>query len=189
MELKSQLLQFNFQYIGGSIGTAEGEAIIYAVQHAIDNDQAFVYFPSSGGMRMMESMYSLTQMTRMTIAINELKKKKLPFIVVFCDPCAGGTTGSIASLGDISISEPGCLIAFAGRRIIEATVKEELGENFQRAERVLELGFLDLIVERKDLSEKISTILKILLKKNSNQSSINIDETTENTRSISSFAS
>ena len=128
-------------------------------------------------------------MTRTTIAINELKKKKLPFVVVFCDPVTGGTTASIASLGDISISEPGCLIGFAGRRVIEATIKSELGENFQKAERVLELGFLDLIVERKDLSEKISTILKILLKKNSNQSSINIDETTENTRSISSIAS
>jgi acetyl-CoA carboxylase carboxyl transferase subunit beta len=179
----------NFNYIAGSIGQAEGEAIIYAAQHAIDNNQAFVYWPSSGGMRMMESMFSLSQMARTTLAVNELKKKKLPFIVVFCDPVMGGTTASIASLGDILISEPGCLIGFAGRRVIEATVKEKLEDNFQKAERVLECGFIDLIIERKDLREKIATLLKILLKKNSVESAINIDETTENTRSISPIAS
>ena len=107
----------------------------------------------------------------------------------FTDPTAGGITASFASLSDIAISEPGALIAFAGRRVIEATVKEELEENFQKAERVLECGFVDLIVERKDLNQKIVALLKILLKKNPVQSSINIDETTENTRSISSVAS
>ena len=179
----------NFQFIGGSVGSAEGEAIIYGIQHAIDNQNPFVFFPSGGGQRMHESPIALTQMTRTTLAVNELKNKKLPYIICFTDPTAGGITASFASLGDVAISEPGALIAFAGRRVIEATVKEKLDENFQKAERVLECGFIDLIIERKDLSEKITTLLKILLKKNSVESAINIDETTENTRSISPIAS
>ena len=179
----------NFQFIGGSVGSAEGEAIIYGIQHAIDNQNPFVFFPSGGGQRMHESPIALTQMTRTTLAVNELKNKKLPYIICFTDPTAGGITASFASLGDVAISEPGALIAFAGRRVIEATVKEKLDENFQKAERVLECGFIDLIIERKDLSEKIATLLKILLKKNSVESAINIDETTENTRSISPIAS
>ena len=179
----------NFQFIGGSVGSAEGEAIIYGIQHAIDNQNPFVFFPSGGGQRMHESPIALTQMTRTILAVNELKNKKLPYIICFTDPTAGGITASFASLGDVTISEPGALVAFAGRRVIEATVKEKLDENFQKAERVLECGFIDLIVERKDLSEKIATLLKILLKKNSVESAINIDETTENTRSISPIAS
>lgn len=179
----------NFQFIGGSVGSAEGEAIIYGIQHAIDNQNPFVFFPSGGGQRMHESPIALTQMTRTTLAVNELKNKKLPYIICFTDPTAGGITASFASLGDVAISEPGALIAFAGRRVIEATVKEKLDESFQKAERVLECGFIDLIIERKDLSEKIATLLKILLKKNSVESAINIDETTENTRSISPIAS
>ena len=179
----------NFQFIGGSVGSAEGEAIIYGIQHAIDNQNPFVFFPSGGGQRMHESPIALTQMTRTTLAVNELKNKKLPYIICFTDPTAGGITASFASLSDVAISEPGALIAFAGRRVIEATVKEKLDENFQKSERVLECGFIDLIVERKDLSEKIATLLKILLKKNSVESAINIDETTENTRSISPIAS
>jgi len=179
----------NFQFIGGSVGSAEGEAIIYGIQHAIDNQNPFVFFPSGGGQRMHESPIALTQMTRTTLAVNELKNKKLPYIICFTDPTAGGITASFASLSDVAISEPGALIAFAGRRVIEATVKEKLDENFQKAERVLECGFIDLIIERKDLSEKIATLLKILLKKNLVESAINIDETTENTRSISPIAS
>ena len=179
----------NFQFIGGSVGSAEGEAIIYGIQHAIDNQNPFVFFPSGGGQRMHESPIALTQMTRTTLAVNELKNKKLPYIICFTDPTAGGITASFASLSDVAISEPGALIAFAGRRVIEATVKEKLDENFQKAERVLECGFIDLIIERKDLNEKITTLLKILLKKNSVESAINIDETTENTRSISPIAS
>ena len=179
----------NFQFIGGSVGSAEGEAIIYGIQHAIDNQNPFVFFPSGGGQRMHESPIALTQMTRTTLAVNELKNKKLPYIICFTDPTAGGITASFASLSDVAISEPGALIAFAGRRVIEATVKEKLDEKFQKAERVLECGFIDLIIERKDLSEKIATLLKILLKKNSVESAINIDETTENTRSISPIAS
>ena len=169
----------NFDFIGGSIASAEGEAIITGIQHAIDNNNPFVFWPSGGGQRMMESPIALAQMTRTTLAINELKKNNIPYIVCFTDPTAGGITASFAMLGDITLAEPNSLIAFAGRRVIQATVKEDLPENFQRAEYVQECGFVDLIVERKDLQEKISSLLSILLKKNSD---INIkisDETSE----------
>jgi acetyl-CoA carboxylase carboxyl transferase subunit beta len=118
-------------------------------------------------------------MTRTTLAVSELKKNNIPYIICFTDPTAGGITASFAMLGDIILAEPNSLIAFAGRRVIQATVKEDLPENFQRAEYVQECGFVDLIVERKDLQEKISSLLSILLKKNSD---INIkisDETSE----------
>ena len=118
-------------------------------------------------MRMMESLISLSQMTRTTIAINELKKNNLPYIVCITDPTAGGITASYAMLGDIHIAEPGALIAFAGKRVIQGTVKEELPEGFQSSEYVQKTGFVDLIVERKDQAEKIGTLLSILLNKNS----------------------
>ena len=169
----------NFDFIGGSIASAEGEAIITGIQHAIDNNNPFVFFPCGGGQRMMESPIALAQMTRTTLAVNELKKNNIPYIICFTDPTAGGITASFAMLGDITLAEPNSLIAFAGRRVIQATVKEDLPENFQRAEYVQECGFVDLIVERKDLKEKIGSLLSILLKKNSD---INIkisDETSE----------
>ena len=169
----------NFDFIGGSIASAEGEAIITGIQHAIDNNNPFVFYPCGGGQRMMESPIALAQMTRTTLAVNELKKNNIPYIVCFTDPTAGGITASFASLGDIIIAEPNCLIAFAGRRVIQATVKEDLPENFQRAEYVQECGFVDLIVERKDLQEKISSLLSILLKKNSDINTKISDETSE----------
>jgi len=139
-------------------------------------------------MRMMESLISLSQMTRTTLAINELKKNNLPYIVCLTDPTAGGITASYAMLGDIHIAEPGALIAFAGARVIQGTVKEELPESFQKSEYVEKTGFVDLIVERKDIAEKLGTLLSILLKKNS-VISTEENETTENTRSLSKVAS
>jgi len=169
----------NFDFIGGSVASAEGEAIITGIQHAIDNKNPFVFFPCGGGQRMHESPIALTQMTRTTLAVNELKKNNLPYVVCFTDPTAGGITASFAMLGDIALAEPNSLIAFAGRRVIQATVKEDLPENFQRAEYVQECGFVDLIVERKDLKEKIGSLLSILLKKNSDINTEISDETTE----------
>ena len=169
----------NFDFIGGSIGCAEGEAIIYGVQHAIDNQNPFVFFPCGGGQRMHESPIALAQMTRTTLAVNELKKNNLPYLICFTDPTAGGITASFAMLGDIAIAEPNSLIAFAGRRVIQATVKEDLPENFQRSEYVQECGFVDLIVQRKDLQEKIGSLLSILLKKNSDINTELSDETSE----------
>ena len=176
----------NFEFIGGSIGAAEGEAIIYGVQHAIENQTPYVFFPCGGGQRMFESPIALANMTRTTLAINELKKNNLPYIVCFTDPTAGGITASFAMLGDIHFAEKGCLIAFAGKRVIQATVKEELSPDFQTAEFVEKHGFVDKVVDRKDLRKEIGNLLEILLKKNSeihselsNETSRDIDTTTK----------
>ena len=178
----------DFDFIGGSVGAAEGEAVLYAVQHAIENQQPLVLFSCGGGMRMMESLISLCQMTRTTLAINELKKNNLPYIVVLTDPTAGGITASYAMLGDIHLAEPGALIAFAGVRVIQGTVREELPDGFQRSEYVEKTGFVDLIVERKDLREKLGSLLSILLKKNSAINSSE-NETSENSRTLTKAAS
>mgnify|MGYP000011005883 FL=1 len=179
---------FDFAFIGASVGAAEGEAIIYGIQHAIDNQTPFVLFTSGGGMRMFESLIALSQMTRTTLAINELKKNNLPYLVCLTDPTAGGITASFAMLGDIAFAEPGALIAFSGARVIKATVKEELPEGFQKSEYVQKTGFIDLIVERKDLKEKIGSILSILLKKNPDIISSS-DETSEDNRTLTKAAS
>jgi len=170
----------NFDFIGGSSGAAETEAIIYGVQYAIDNQTPFVFFPCGGGQRMFESLIALAGMTKTTLAINELKKNNLPYLVCFTDPTAGGITASFAMLGDIQFSEPGALIAFAGRRVVQATVKEELPVDFQTAEFLLKHGFIDRIVERRHLSKEIELLLSILLKKNSAVNSKNNEQTSEN---------
>ncbi len=179
----------NFDFIGGSCGAAESEAIIYGVQHSIDNQTPYVFFPCGGGQRMFESPIALAGMTRTTLAINELKKNNLPYIVCFTDPCAGGITASFAMLGDIHFAEKGSLIAFAGKRVIQATVKEELSPDFQTAEFVEKHGFVDKVIDRKDLKEQIGAILSILLKKNSEVNSKISNETSENIEPISKAAS
>ena len=186
--VKITAIASDFGFVGGSIGAAEGEAFLYGIQHAIENKQPFVVFTSGGGMRMMESLISLSQMTRTTLAINELKKNNLPYIVVLTDPTAGGITASYAMLGDIHMAEPGALIAFAGSRVIQGTVREELPEGFQRSEYVEKTGFVDLIVERKDLREKLGSLLSILLKKNSAINSSE-NETSEDSRTLTKAAS
>ena len=178
----------DFNFIGGSVGAAEGEAIIYGIQHAIDNSTPFIFFPCGGGQRMFESPIALSQMTRTTLAVNELKKNNLPYIICFTDPTAGGITASFAMLGDISLAEPGALIAFAGKRVIQATVKEDLPENFQTSEYLQKCGFIDLIVERKDLSKKIGILLSILLKKKSDINTES-DETSKDFNTFTKAAS
>ena len=169
----------NFDFIGGSIGSAEGEAIIYGVQHAIDNKTPYVFFPCGGGQRMFESPIALANMTRTTLAVNELKKNNLPYVICFVDPCAGGITASFAMLGDIHFAEVGALVAFAGRRVVQATVKEELPTDFQTAEFLEKHGFVDKVVHRKDVSNEIGKLLEILLKKNSDVHSESLNETSE----------
>mgnify|MGYP001303201572 CR=1 FL=1 len=169
----------NFDFIGGSNGAAETEAIIYGVQHAIDNKTPFIFWPCGGGQRMFESPIALAGMTKTTLAINELKQNNLPYLVCFTDPTAGGITASFAMLGDIQFSEPGALIAFAGRRVVQATVKEELPPDFQTAEFLLKHGFVDKIIERKNMANEISLILSILLKKNSEINSENNEQTSK----------
>ena len=178
----------DFDFMGASIGAAEGEAFLYAAQHAIENRQPLLMVATGGGMKMQESLISLSQMTRTTLAINDVKAAGLPYIVLMADPVAGGITASYAMLGDLHIAEPGALIAFAGARVIQGTVKEELPEGFQKSEYVQKTGFVDLIVERKDLASKIGTLLSILLKQNSVISSEQ-NETSEDSQSLTRAAS
>jgi acetyl-CoA carboxylase carboxyl transferase subunit beta len=186
--IKITAVASDFDFLGASMASAEGEAFLYAIQYAIENRTPFICVSAGGGMRMMESLISLSQMTRTTLAINELKSNNLLYLVLITDPTAGGITASYAMLGDIHIAEPGSLIAFAGKRVIQGTVNEELPENFQTSEYVQKTGFIDLIVERKDLVEKIGTLLSILLKKNS---VINTEEneTSEDRQSLTRAAS
>ena len=187
-QIKITAVASDFDFMGASIGAAEGEAFLYAAQHSIENQQPLLMVATGGGMKMQESLISLSQMTRTTLAINEVKAAGLPYIVLMADPVAGGITASYAMLGDLHIAEPGALIAFAGARVIQGTVKEELPEGFQKSEYVQKTGFVDLIVERKDLSSKIGTLLSILLKQNSVISSEQ-NETSENSQSLTREAS
>jgi len=155
----------DFRFIGGSFGAASGEAFIAGAQHAIENKHPYIFFSCSGGQRMMESAIALVQMSRTALAVNELKKNNIPFIVVLTNPTTGGVTASWAMLGDILISEPQSVIGFAGRRVIQDTVRETLPDDFQTAEYVKEHGGLDLIVERQYLNSTIGTLLNVLLKK------------------------
>ena len=159
----------DFRFIGGSFGAASGEAFIAGIQQSIENNIPFIFFSCSGGQRMMESSIALMQMTRTTLAINELKKNNLPYIVVLTDPTTGGVTASWGMLGDILIAEPKATIGFAGRRVIQDTVRETLPEEFQTAEYVKDNGGIDLVVERKYLNSTIGTLLSVMLKKSETQ--------------------
>ncbi|MDB9706176.1 acetyl-CoA carboxylase carboxyl transferase subunit beta [Pelagibacteraceae bacterium] len=159
----------DFRFIGGSFGAASGEAFIAGVQHSIENNMPFIFFSCSGGQRMMESSIALMQMSRTALAVSELKKKNVPYVVVLTNPTTGGVTASWAMLGDILIAEPKATIGFAGRRVIQDTVRETLPEEFQTAEYVKDHGGIDLVVERKYLNSTIGTFLSVLLKKAESQ--------------------
>jgi acetyl-CoA carboxylase carboxyl transferase subunit beta len=159
----------DFRFIGGSFGAASGEAFIAGVQHSIENNMPFIFFSCSGGQRMMESSIALMQMSRTALAVSELKKKNVPYVVVLTNPTTGGVTASWAMLGDILIAEPKATIGFAGRRVIQDTVRETLPEEFQTAEYVKDHGGIDLVVERKYLNSSIGTFLNVLLKKAESQ--------------------
>tara|TARA_Y100000768_G_scaffold136452_1_gene101555 strand:- start:668 stop:1585 length:918 start_codon:yes stop_codon:yes gene_type:complete len=163
----------DFRFMGGSFGAASGEAFIAGAQHAIESKAPFIFFSCSGGQKMQESCIALAQMTRTTLAVNELKRKNIPFIVVLTNPTTGGVTASWAMLGDIIISEPSAMVAFAGARVIKDTVRENLPENFQTAEFTKDHGFIDLIVERRHLNSSIGTLLNVLLKKQETQAKNN----------------
>ena len=159
----------DFRFIGGSFGAASGEAFITAVQHSINNKTPLIFFSCSGGQRMMESSIALMQMTRTSLAVNELKKNRIPFIVVITNPTTGGVTASWAMLGDIILAEKGSVCGFAGKRVIQDTVRETLPDEFQTAEYVKEHGFLDLVIDRKYLNSTIGTLLSVMLKKSETQ--------------------
>jgi len=169
----------DFRFIGGSFGAASGEAFIAGIQNAIDNKIPFIFFSCSGGQRMMESSIALMQMSRTTLAVNELKKNNIPYIVVLTNPTTGGVTASWAMLGDILIAEPKATIGFAGRRVIQDTVRETLPDEFQTAEYIRDHGGIDLVVERRHLKSTIGTLLSVLLKKH--QSQIRSEATDVNT--------
>ena len=166
----------SFFFIGGAVGSASGEAFIHGIQYAINNKTPFIFFSGSGGQKMQEGTIALMQMTRTVLAVNELKKHNLPYIVVMTNPTSGGVTASFASLADTIIAEPKAVICFAGARVVRDTMKEELPEGFQTAEFVRDHGGVDLVCERKHLRSKISTLLSILLKKKEGQA---ISETSD----------
>ena len=153
---------FDFAFMAGSMGRYVGDGLILASEEAIKRKCSLIVVPSSGGARMQEGIFSLMQMPRSTIAINKIKKAKLPYIVLHANPTTGGVTASFAMLGDIHIAEPGAIIGFAGRRVIEETVKEKLPEDFQTAEYLKSHGMIDIVVPRSEQKTKISKLLKSL---------------------------
>jgi acetyl-CoA carboxylase carboxyl transferase subunit beta len=153
----------DFEFMGGSMGMAVGEAFITAARHAIGRKCPFVIFVASGGARMQEGILSLMQMPRTTIAVDELKEAGLPYIVVLTHPTTGGVTASYAMLGDVHLAEPGALIGFAGPRVIEQTIREKLPEGFQRAEYLLEHGMVDMVVPRAEQKETIGRLIRLLM--------------------------
>ena len=155
----------DFTFMGGSLGMAAGEAFIAAGREAVKRGVPLVCFTAAGGARMQEGALSLMQMARTTLAIQELKAAQLPFAVVLTDPTTGGVTASYAMLGDIHLAEPGAEICFAGKRVIEQTIREKLPEGFQTSEYLLEHGMVDLVVKRHDIPETLARLLKILMKK------------------------
>jgi acetyl-CoA carboxylase carboxyl transferase subunit beta len=153
---------FEFDFMGGSMGSVVGEKFIRAVDAAIEQKAALVCFSTSGGARMQEALFSLMQMAKTSAALAVLRKNNLPYISVLTDPTMGGVSASLATLGDINIAEPNALIGFAGPRVIEQTVRETLPEGFQRSEFLLEHGDIDMIVDRRELRNRVSNILSLL---------------------------
>jgi acetyl-CoA carboxylase carboxyl transferase subunit beta len=153
----------DFDFMGGSLGTGAGEAVITGMRAALKRGTPFILFAASGGARMQEGILSLMQMPRTTVAVQELREAKLPYVVVLTHPTTGGVTASYAMLGDIHIAEPGALVGFAGPRVIEQTIREQLPNGFQRAEYLHEHGMVDMVVHRHELRETLSRICQLLI--------------------------
>ena len=154
----------DFDFMGGSLGMAAGEAVVKGLLQATERGTPFIMFAASGGARMQEGILSLMQMPRTTVAIQRLRETKKPYIVVLTNPTTGGVTASYAMLGDVQIAEPGALIGFAGPRVIEQTVRETLPEGFQRSEFLIEHGALDLIVDRREMRDKLASLFGLLMR-------------------------
>lgn len=152
----------DFRFIGGSMGSVMGEKIARSIDYCLEHKLPLLIISKSGGARMQESAFSLMQMAKTSAKLNQLANAKLPYISLMTNPTTGGVTASFAMLGDFNIAEPGALIGFAGPRVIEETIKKKLPEGFQTSEFQLENGFLDFIVQRKDLQQKLSTLLQLL---------------------------
>jgi acetyl-CoA carboxylase carboxyl transferase subunit beta len=152
----------NFKFIGGSMGSVVGEKIARAIDHSLKNKQPFIMISKSGGARMMEAAFSLMQMAKTSAKLTLLDKHRIPYVSVLTDPTTGGVTASYAMLGDVNIAEPNALIGFAGPRVVKETIGKDLPEGFQTSEFVLEHGFLDFIVERKNMKNKIGEYLRLV---------------------------
>ncbi len=157
-----QVVVFDFAFMGGSLGSVEGEKIVRAVNRAIAKKEGLIILSASGGARMQESTFSLLQMSKTSAALAKLANNNLPYISVLTDPTMGGVSASFATLGDIIIAEPGALIGFAGQRVIEQTIGSALPDGFQRAEFLLEKGSVDMIVNRNELKKTLSDLLTLL---------------------------
>jgi len=155
---------FEFRFMGGSMGSVVGERFVRGVQSAIEQKTPFICFAASGGARMQEGLLSLMQMAKTTAALTQLAAERLPFLSVLTDPTMGGVSASFAMIGDIVIAEPGALIGFAGPRVIEQTVKQTLPEGFQRAEFLVEHGAVDMIVDRREMRDRLVSLITLLLR-------------------------
>lgn len=158
----AQIVLFDFSFMGGSMGSVEGEKIVRAIKRAIVNRQGLVIVSASGGARMQESTFSLMQMAKTSAALAKLSEAKLPFVSILTDPTLGGVSASFAFLGDIIIAEPGATVGFAGARVIKQTIGTDLPEGFQKAEFLLEHGLIDMVVSRKDLKARVGFLLRFL---------------------------
>jgi len=154
----------DFDFMGGSLGMAAGEAVVKGLETAVDRGSPFILFAASGGARMQEGILALMQMPRTTVAVQQLREARLPYIVVLTNPTTGGVTASYAMLGDVHIAEPGALIGFAGPRVIEQTIREKLPEGFQKAEYLQKHGMVDMVVHRRDLRATLARLCRLLTK-------------------------
>ena len=159
---KISICAFNFMYMGGSMGIVAGEKIVRSIERSVEKSLPLIIVSASGGARMQEGTLSLMQMAKTSAALNSLKEKKIPYISVLTDPTTGGVSASVSMLGDIILVEPGALVGFAGPRVIQQTIKQDLPEGFQKAEFLLKHGVVDRIVHRKDLRSEIAQILSYL---------------------------
>jgi len=162
--IPAELVVFDFAFMGGSLGSVEGEKIVRAINRAIENRCGLIIVSASGGARMQESTYSLLQMSKTSAALQKLAEHKLPYISVLTDPTMGGVSASFAMLGDIIMAEPNSLIGFAGQRVIKQTIGADLPDGFQRAEFLLEHGLIDMVVDRNDMKDSIAKFLKLFSK-------------------------
>ncbi len=163
--IATQLVVFDFSFMGGSLGSVEGEKIVRAINRAIEKRQGLIIISASGGARMQESTFALMQMSKTSAALARLADEKLPYISLLTDPTMGGVSASFATLGDIIIAEPGALIGFAGQRVIKQTIGSDLPDGFQRAEFLLEKGSIDMVVNRNEMKKTLHDLLKVLLGK------------------------
>lgn len=158
------IFAIDFAFMGGSMGAAVGEGMVVAAETAVKDKAALIAIPASGGARMQEGMVSLMQMPRSIVGVEKVKKAGLPYIVLLTDPTTGGVSASFAMVGDIHVAEPGCMIGFAGKRVIQETIREELPDDFQTAEYLLAHGMVDMVIPRKDMRDRLTALIDLLLR-------------------------